>query len=303
MTTTLPPYLKKGDTIALTCPAGYMTTEKAQTCINTLQQWGYNVMVGKTLGSHSENYFSGTDEERLNELQAMLENDSIKAILFGRGGYGMSRIIDRLNFKKFKKNPKWLVGYSDITLLHTHVYSNHHIATLHAPMAAAFNDGGAEDPYILSIKKTLEGKKNKYTCSPHPFNKKGKTTGVLVGGNLTLLTHAIGTASDTDFRKKILFIEDVGEQLYKIDRLLHQLKRAKKLDKLAGLIIGGFTDMGDTDRPFGQTIESILNNLVEEYDYPICYNFPIGHRTENYALTIGGIYTLKVSKSHVMLSQ
>src|SRR5688500_9888699 len=136
MKTIIPPYLKPGDTIAITCPAGYMPAEKAQTCIETLHQWGYKVRVGKTLGGSSENYFSGTDDDRLNELQAMLDDKNIHAILFGRGGYGMGRIIDKLSFKKFKKNPKWLIGFSDITVIHTHLYSNYRIASLHAPMAA-----------------------------------------------------------------------------------------------------------------------------------------------------------------------
>ena len=156
---TIPPYLKAGDTIAITCPAGYMPTDKAQACIDTLQNWGYHVMVGKTLGSDSSNYFSGTDEVRANELQAMLDDRSIKAILFGRGGYGMGRIIDTLDFKKFRKHPKWLIGFSDITILHMHVLTNYKIATLHAPMAGAFNDDPNNNEYILSLKKALEGKR------------------------------------------------------------------------------------------------------------------------------------------------
>ena len=166
-----PPYLKKGDTIGITCPAGYMLKEKAQTCIETLQQWGYEVMVGKTLGSASETYFSGTDEERENELQAMLDDASINAILCGRGGYGVSRIIDRLDFKKFKKNPKWIIGFSDITVLHAHIFTNYKIASIHAPMAAAFNEGRAENEYVLSIKKMLAGKKNKYKIQSPKFKR------------------------------------------------------------------------------------------------------------------------------------
>ena len=153
----IPPYLIKGDAIAITCPAGYMAAEKAAMCIHTLQTWGYEVMVGKTLGSNSENYFSGTDEERTDELQAMLDDRSISAILFGRGGYGMGRIIDRLNFKKFRKHPKWLIGFSDITVLHMHLYNKYNIASMHAPMAAAFNDG--ENEFTHSLRFAIEGKK------------------------------------------------------------------------------------------------------------------------------------------------
>ena len=270
-----PPYLKKGDTVGITCPAGYMAKEKAQTCIETLQQWGYEVMVGKTLGSASATYFSGTDEERLNELQAMLDDASINAILCGRGGYGVSRIIDRLDFKKFKKNPKWIIGFSDITVLHAHVFTTCKIASIHAPMAAAFNDGNAENDYILSLKKMLSGKKNKYKTEHHIFNKQGIATGELIGGNLSLLAHLTGTPSDINTKNKILFLEDIGEQIYAIDRLLYQLKRSGKMNELAGLIIGGFTEMKDSDRPFGKTIYEVIAELVAEFNYPVCFNFPV----------------------------
>jgi len=166
----IPPYIKKGDTIGITCPAGYMAKEKAQACIKTLQQWGFEVMVGKTLGSNSNNYFSGTDEERLNELQAMLDNESIHAVLFGRGGYGVGRLIDKLDFSQFKRKPKWLIGYSDITVLHSHIHSNYKIATLHSQMAAAFNDG--ENEFITSLHKAITGKKMKYKYDVHALNKR-----------------------------------------------------------------------------------------------------------------------------------
>ena len=299
----IPPYLKKGDTIGITCPAGYMAKEKAQTCIETLQQWGYEVMGGKTLGSKSANYFSGTDEERLNELQAMMDDDSINAILCGRGGYGVSRIIDRLDFKKFKKKPKWIIGFSDITVLHAHIYSTCKIASIHAPMAAAFNEGGAESEFVLSLKKMLAGKKNKYTCAIHFFNKQGTAIGELVGGNLSLLAHLTGTPSDITTKNKILFIEDIGEYIYGIDRMLFQLKRSGKLDKLAGLIIGGFTDMKDTERPFGKSTGEVIHDIVKDYDYPVCFNFPVSHGKENYALKIGGSYQLSVGKKTVQLSE
>lgn len=154
-----PPYLKPGDTIGIVCPAGYMAYEKAQHCIDTLHQWGYTTRIGKTLGSRSENYFSGTDQERLNDLQQMMDDDRVHAILCGRGGYGIGRIIDQINFKKFIQNPKWIIGFSDITVLHAHIYSNYKITTIHSPMAGAFNDGGGEEEYVLSLKKILEGKK------------------------------------------------------------------------------------------------------------------------------------------------
>lgn len=299
----IPPYLKKGNTIGVTCPAGYMAKEKAQTCIDTLQQWGFEVMVGKTLGSNSTNYFSGTDEERLNEMQAMLDDDGIHAILCGRGGYGVSRIIDQLNFTRFKKKPKWIIGFSDITVLHAHIYSNYKIASLHAPMAAAFNNGAAGNEYINSLHKAILGKKANYKCPAHPCNKQGTAAGELVGGNLSLLTHVIGTPSDINTKNKLLFIEDIGEQIYSTDRMLQQLKRSGKLESLAGLIIGRFTDVKDTDRPFGQSIEEEIHDLVKNYDYPICYNFPVSHGTENYALKIGGTYQLKTGRKTVQLTE
>jgi muramoyltetrapeptide carboxypeptidase len=299
----IPPYLKKGATIGITCPAGYMAKEKAETCITILQQWGYQVMVGKTLGSNSDNYFSATDEDRKDELQAMLDDENINTILCGRGGYGVGRIIDALDFTKFKKKPKWIIGFSDITVLHSHIYSNLKIATLHAPMAAAFNDEGFKNEFVQSLQKALAGKKAKYTCAAHAFNKTGTATGELVGGNLSLLAHLTGTASDINTKNKILFIEDIGEYIYSIDRMLYQLKRSGKLKNLAGLIIGGFTDMKDTERPFGKTVQEVLAAIIAEYNYPVCFNFPISHGKENYALKVGCKYVLTVTKKLVRLSE
>ena len=299
----IPPYLKKGDTIGLTCPAGFMAADKAQTCIDTLQTWGYQVMVGKTLGSASENYFSGNDEERCDELQAMLDEPNINAILFGRGGYGMSRIIDQLDFKKFKKNPKWLVGFSDITVMHVHLLNQYKIASLHAPMAAAFNDGGFKNEFIQSLQKALKGNKGNYSCATHANNKPGSATGPLVGGNLALLTHVIGTASDYATKNSILFIEDIGEYLYNIDRMLYQLKRSGKMNNITGLIFGGFTDMKDTERPFGKTIDEILQHISADLNIPVCFNFPISHGKENVALKIGCTYNLIVGTKKVSLKE
>ena len=307
-----PPYLQPGDTIGITCPAGYMSYEKAAACISTLQHWGYKVKVGKMLGSESQTYFSGTDDERLAEFQRFLFDDEVKAILCARGGYGTTRIIDRINFKKFKKKPKWIIGFSDITVLHGHIYGNYKTASLHGPMASAFNEGVfkdeqngkmVEDQYILSLKNALEGKKGKISCAPHDFNHKGEAVGELVGGNLSLLVHLIGSASDFKTKGRILFLEEVGEQLYSTDRMLYQLKRNGKLDKLAGLIIGGFTDTKDTDRPFGKTVYELIYDIVKDYDYPVCFGFPVSHGKENYALKVGVGYKLKVGKGKVILEE
>jgi len=299
----IPPYLKKGDTIGITCPAGYMEKEKAQTCITTLQQWGYEVMIGKTLGNNSKNYFSGTDEERLNELQAMLDDDRIKAILCGRGGYGVGRIIDKIDFKQFKRKPKWVIGFSDITVLHCHLNSKLKIASLHAPMAAAFNNDGFKNEYVLSLQKALTGKKISYQTTIHPFNKQGIAKGELVGGNLALLANVIGTPSDINTKNKILFIEDTGEYIYNVDRMFYQLKRSGKLENLSGLIIGGFTDTKDTTRPFGKTVYEVINDIVNEYNFPVSFNFPVSHEKENYTLKVGVNYQLEVGRKKVMLKE
>jgi len=280
-----------------------MAAEKAQTCIIVLQQWGYQVMVGKTLGSNSVNYFSATDDDRRDELQAMLDDKNINAILCGRGGYGVGRIIDELDFTLFKKNPKWIIGFSDITVLHSHIYTHLKIASLHAPMAAAFNDGEYKNEFIQSLQNAITGKNATYKTAAHEFNKTGIASGELVGGNLSLLAHLTGTPSDINTKNKILFIEDIGEYIYNIDRMLYQIKRSGKLNKLAGLIIGGFTDMKDTERSFGKTVYEVINDIIVEYNYPVCFGFPVSHGRENYALKVGGNYTLTVTKKTVRLSE
>ncbi len=298
----IPSYLKPGDTIGLVCPAGYMPTEKYQTCVETLINWGFKVVIGETPG-HQFNYFSGTDEERLNDLQQMMDDKNIKAILCARGGYGTGRIIDRLDFKKFEKSTKWVIGFSDITVLHNHLFSNYKIASLHAPMAAAFNDSEFKNQYVQSLRNALLGRKANYSVGGNTLNQNGKATGILVGGNLSLLVNVIGTSSDIKTKNKILFIEEVGEYIYSADRMMYQLKRSGKLDHLKGLIIGRFSDMKDTTIPFGQTIEEAIKDLIKDYDYPVCFGFPVSHDKENYALKIGVKYKLNVSLASVELNE
>ena len=298
--TIIPPFLKPGDSIGLVCPAGYMPREKMNTCIETLSSWGFHVVEGKTLG-HQFNYFSGTDDERLNDLQQMMNDKSVHAILCARGGYGTGRIIDQLDFSKFIKHPKWIIGFSDITVLHCHLFSNYKIASLHAPMAAAFNDGGFQNKYIQSLYHALSGQKADYQIESNELNQKGKTKGILVGGNLSLLVNMIGTSSDIKTKNKILFLEDVGEYIYNVDRMMYHLKRSNKLADLRGLIIGKFSDMKDTNIPFGQTAIEAIKNLVKEYNYPVCFGFPVGHEKENYTLKIGAKYELDVEKNFVEL--
>ena len=298
----IPPYLKKGDTIGLVCPSGTLAAKKAATCISTLEAWGYKVKIGKTLGTQYH-YFSATDEERAADLQEMLDDKNVQAVLCGRGGYGMSRIIDLLDFKTFKKHPKWIIGFSDITLLHNHCAQALKIASLHAPMAGAFNNGQSNNEWVLSLKHALQGKKANYKAAPHALNKPGKASGKLVGGNLTLVAHATGSVSGLQTKNAILFLEDIGEYKYNIDRMMIQLKRAGMLKNLAGLIVGGFTQTKDSDPAFGATVYEIIENAVAAYNYPVCYDFPVSHDKENYAIKHGVHYTLQVNAKKVSLQE
>ncbi len=285
--------LQQGAVIGITCPSGYVSAERIQYAITVLERWGYKVKVGKTVGNEF-NYFAGTDQERLADLQTMMDDPAVDAILMGRGGYGMSRIIDDLDFTAFKARPKWVCGFSDITVLHSHITTTLGIPTLHSPMCGAFKPDTEQEDYLLSLKRALVGDGEQYVIPAAAFNRAGEASGVLTGGNLSLLVHMIGTMSDVDTKGKILFLEDLGEHLYHIDRMLLQLKRAGKLDGLAGLVLGGFTDLQDTERPFGQTIEEIIWDKVKEYDYPVCFNFPCGHQDVNYTLALGMRHTLTV---------
>jgi len=302
MSLSYPPPLQPGDTIAIVCPAGYMPAEKAAACIRTLKKWGYKVIKGKTVGGRSKNYFSGTDAERLADLQGMLDDPAVKAILFGRGGYGTTRILDLIDWKRFLKKPKWIIGFSDITVLHGYMHEQLKVASIHGPMSGAFNEDDGMNRYTLSLKDSLEGKPVHYNAAYHTFDTTGKATAQVVGGNLCLMAHAIGTNAAYNTSGKILFIEDIGEQLYNIDRMMLQLKRAGKLEKLKGLIVGGFSDCKDTDRPFGKTAYEIIAHHVKECPYPKSFGFPVSHEKENVAIIIGKKYTLDVSLDGTVLS-
>ncbi len=298
----IPPFLRPGDTIGITCPSGYVSEERVHYAVQVLQHWGYQVRIGKTVGSEHF-YFSGTDEARRTDLQEMLDDPEIKAILMGRGGYGMSRIIDDLDFTAFYQKPKWVCGFSDITLLHSHIQANYNIATLHSPMCGAFSPDTEHSDFLLSLKEALEGKPAVYQTGASSFNRPGKATGILTGGNLAMLAHSTGSVSAVDTRDKILFIEDIGEHLYNADRMLLNLKRAGKLEALAGLVVGSFTDMQDTERPFGQTMEQIISDKIAEYNYPVCFGFPAGHQEVNYTLMLGVPHELTVNSNMVHLSR
>ncbi len=296
-----PPFLKKGSVIGITCPSGYVAEDRIAHAVVVLERWGVTVKLGKTVGTEHF-YFSGTDAERLADLQAMLDDTEVEAILMGRGGYGMSRIIDSLDFTGFLAKPKWICGFSDITVLHSHIHANYGIATLHSPMCGAFKLETEHEEYLQTIRKAITGQPLIYNVPPSPYNRHGETKGVLTGGNLSILAHLTGSVSEIDTDGKILFIEDIAEYLYNIDRMMLNLKRSGKLNKLKALVVGGFTDLQDTERPFGQSVEEIIWDKVKEYDYPVCFNFPCGHQEINYTLTLGAEHKLVVSDAGGVLT-
>jgi len=289
----IPPYLKKGDLIGITCSSSKMDLAAAEYAAGVISSWGYAVHLGITVGTSFHN-FSAPDELRLEELQDMLDDPEIKAIIFGRGGYGMVCLLDQLDFSRFRKHPKWLCGYSDITPLHTHIQARYGISTIHSLMCSGIRPETAENEYVESLRQLLRGKSYKYTAEAHPLNKLGQTSGILIGGNLSLLANLSGTKSQPDTKGKILLLEDIGEYRYNVDRMMYNLKRAGWLDKLAGMVVGAFTDGKETDTPFGQTEFEIIANTVKDYDYPVCYNFPSGHQEKNYSLQLGVKHQLKV---------
>jgi len=298
----IPPYLKKGDLIGITCSSSKMDQQAAEYAAGVISSWGYQVHLGITVGTSFHN-FSAPDELRLEELQDMLDDPDIKAIIFGRGGYGMVCILDDLDFKKFRKHPKWICGYSDITVLHTHIHQQYGIPTIHSMMCSGIRPDTAENEYVDSLRLALKGTPYRYACAPHDLNRTGKATGQLIGGNLSLLANLSGTESQPGTKGKILFLEDISEYRYNIDRMMYNLKRAGWLDDLAGLIVGSFTDSKETETPFGQTEYEIIRNIVQDYDYPVCFGFPVGHTNENYALKIGLTHELQVTARQSRLLQ
>ena len=297
-----PPHLKKDSVIGITCPSGYVSQDRVAYAVTVLERWGFKVKQGSTVGTENF-YFSGTDEQRLADLQAMMNDPKIDAILMGRGGYGMSRIIDALDFNAFIEHPKWICGFSDITVLHSHIQANYGIATLHSPMCGAFTPETENKEYLKTLRLALTGEPLSYHVPPSQYNRHGTAEGVLTGGNLAILAHLTGSVSEVGTAGKLLFIEDISEYLYNVDRLMLNLKRAGKLEELSGLIVGGFTELQDTDRPFGQKVEELILDKVKEYDYPVCFDFPCGHQEINYTLTLGAQHKLTVDAtgSHLLL--
>lgn len=292
-----PPYLKEGDTVAIVSTARKVSKFEIKPAIDLLKSWGLEVQTGKNLYKE-ENQFAGSDEDRAGDLQRALNNKNVQAVLFARGGYGTVRIIDQIDWKKFIKQPKWLIGYSDITVVHSHVHRHCLVQTLHAPMS--LNIPKLNAPCLQVFKETLFGKPLRYSSSKQlpqleKLNRKGKSKGRLVGGNLSILYSMSGTPSEIDTAGKILFLEDLDEYLYHVDRMMMNLKRSGKLKDLAGLIVGGMSEMKDNPIPFGKSAEEIIHDAVKEFSFPVVYGFPAGHIPNNYPLIMGSEVTLNVT--------
>jgi muramoyltetrapeptide carboxypeptidase len=290
-----PSYLKKGDKIAITCPAKKLP-EPMTDAVKLLQSWGLEVILGDTVAA-SYHQFAGDDDMRAADMQRFIDDDSIKAIIAARGGYGTVRMIDKVDFSRLQQNPKWLVGFSDITLLHSHLLNNYNLQTIHGQMPINIPDASARS--LETLRRALFGEELNYEFRPNTPGRNGNATGILTGGNLSLLIAALGSVSDVNCDGKMLFIEDVGEYLYSIDRMLYTLKRAGKLKNLAGLIVGGFTGIKDNDIPFGQTVPEIVINIVKEFNYPVCFDFPAGHIPDNCSLVFGNTLQLFVDEHQV----
>jgi muramoyltetrapeptide carboxypeptidase len=304
----IPPFLKKGDLIGITCPSGHISAEEIQAAVSKMNEWGFKVCTDDTVGARDFT-FAGTDEMRAEGLQKMLDDREIKAIMLGRGGYGAIRIIDKIDFTKFAKRPKWIIGFSDATVFHCHINHNFGIATLHSKMCNSFPDDFStaipeQINSIESIRQCLVGEKMKYARLPNINNRNGEGIGELVGGNLSIIEMVTGSISNLHTEGKILFIEDVDEYSYKIDGMLWNLKRSKKLDRLKGLIIGEFRlKPDDPGEEFGKTIYDMVMEKVNKYHYPVCFDFPVGHVKENYALKCGVRHQLIVSGEKTILQQ
>jgi len=291
---TTPPFLKKVDTVAIVSTARKISEEEIQPALSLLQKWGLTVVLGKSIGA-SDNQYAGDDALRASDFQTQLDNPKVKAIWCARGGYGTVRIIDLLDFSGFKKSPKWIIGYSDITVFHNHIH-NMEIETLHAQMPLDIEKKSLATQQ--SIFEVLFGNNYSIELSSEEsiFNRNGKATGQLVGGNLSMLYSLLGSTSGIGTKGKILFIEDLDEYLYHVDRMMQNLKRNRLLENLAGLIVGGMSDMNDNTIPFGKTAEAIIAETVSVYDYPVCFSFPAGHVQDNRALIMGREVVLRVGE-------
>lgn len=295
---TLPDALKAGDRVAMVSTARKISHQELHAAMETLQSWGLQVETGKSIAAEHFQ-FAGDDELRRSDFQQMLDDESIKAILFARGGYGTVRIIDQIDWRRFLKHPKWLCGFSDITVIHSHLLSVYRVAAIHSIMGISFPMATPES--VQSLQDALFGKKLHYPLPPHPLNRPGDASGMLCGGNVSLLHSLLGSVSDIDTSGCILFVEEVDEHLYHLDRMMMALKRAGKFDNLSGLVAGHFTDMKNKDEsnPFGPSAYEIIAGHIGEYDFPVCYGFPAGHEADNRTMIFGAEWNLAVNKEVV----
>jgi len=293
-----PPYLQKNDTVAIVSTARKISFEEIKPAIQLVESWGLKVIIGDTIGLE-ENQFAGSDIRRTQDFQKMLDNPKIKTIWCARGGYGTVKIIDDLDFSKFSKHPKWIVGFSDITVLHNHIH-NLGFETLHATMPLDVSKNTEES--LFSLKKRLFGEDLSYEIRSSEENKIGVASGRLIGGNLSILYSLLGSKSTINTDGKILFIEDLDEYLYHLDRMLMNLKRNGYFTNLKGLIVGGMTQMHDNAIPFGKNAKKIILESVLEYNFPVVFDFPAGHLDDNKALILGRNVKLEVGSKHTKLS-
>jgi muramoyltetrapeptide carboxypeptidase len=292
----IPPYLKKGDKVAIIAPVRKISEPEIADAIKLLRE-NFDVLLAPHLYA-THHQFGGTDAERASDLQWALDTPEIKAVFIARGGYGLLRIIDNIDFSEFVAQPKWIVGYSDVTVLHAHIQQNFNICSLHATMPFQFSVNEKATQLMI---QTLMGKPAAYTYKSALPCINGKSDGVLVGGNLSLLYALSGSISDIHTDGKFLFIEDLDEYLYHIDRMLLQLKRSSKFEKLSGLIVGGMSDMKDNTIPFGYSVHDLIYNIAKTYSFPVAFDFPAGHIKENMPILLGQSYTLEVKDNEVKL--
>lgn len=290
--------LQQGDTIRIVAPARKISREELACSIRYLQDKGFNVDFGEHLFSHFHQY-AGEDSSRAEDFQQALDDDNVKAIWCARGGYGSLRMIDLLDFSNFSKNPKWICGYSDVTVFHAHVNNALKLPTLHATMPLNVQGEDIQYKALDTMLSALQTGEVSYSISSNPMNKEGKAEGILCGGNLSVLYALNGSVSDIQTDGKILFIEDLDEYLYHVDRMMLCLKRSGKLENLSALVVGGMTKMNDNAIAFGKTAEEIVLEHVQQYNYPVCFGFPAGHIDDNKALIMGGNTTLEISQEKV----
>jgi muramoyltetrapeptide carboxypeptidase len=299
----IPPKLKPGDQVAIAASARKIGAEELQHAIKIFESWGLNVVLHPDLYA-VKNQFAGNDDTRAMVLNSYLQSPNVKAVIFARGGYGTVRIIDKIDFSYLNKYPKWLIGYSDITVLHNHVNTNTNWCTLHATMPINMQAHNINMQSVMALKSVLmDDDEITYPITPNELNKPGEVTAEIVGGNLSVIYSLLGSASDINTYGKILFIEDLDEYLYHIDRMMMALKRAGKLHNLAGLIVGGMSDMKDNAVPFGLNAEQIISETVKEYNYPVMFNFPAGHQDLNLPIILGQEISIVLKGNEVSLKK